>query len=269
MASPVQIRCPLCAAPLVREAKAYRCAAGHSFDLSREGYLSLLQGRGNYQESGDDKAMIVARANAHELAPYAKLAEALASLCATSTRILDLGCGEGFFLRRVLATRKDVSAAGLDISAPALAFAARRDTSSLYIRADAVNGPLPFGDAKFDVVLSVFAPHPKAEIRRVLAKNGRWIVVTASPEHITEARAFLPLAGIGEDKSTALAVDGWTLDAQTQVCVRQTLTREELAAVVEMSPSVFRLRRELGDAWADKLPASLEVTFAFEILVLK
>lgn len=268
MATTPTVRCPLCAAPLVREAKTFRCAAGHAFDVAREGYLSLLQGRGNYQESGDDKAMIVARANAHELAPYEKLSAAIASLCAASTRILDLGCGEGFFLRRVLAGRSNVSAAGLDISAPALAFASRRDTTSLYLRADAVAAGLPFGDAKFDVVLSVFAPHPKAEIRRVLAHGGRWIVVTACPDHIAEAREFLPLAGIGEDKSAQLVGDGWALKEQSEIRLKQTLTRAELASVIEMSPSVFRLRRELGESWSDKLPDSLEVTFAFEILIL-
>ena len=38
-------RCPLCAAPLVREAGACRCPGGHSFDIAKEGYVHLLPSR--------------------------------------------------------------------------------------------------------------------------------------------------------------------------------------------------------------------------------
>ena len=31
-------RCPVCGGPLLREERAFRCAAGHSYDLAKEGY---------------------------------------------------------------------------------------------------------------------------------------------------------------------------------------------------------------------------------------
>ena len=36
--------CPLCRGPLTDEGRALRCAAGHAFDVARQGYVSLLAG---------------------------------------------------------------------------------------------------------------------------------------------------------------------------------------------------------------------------------
>ena len=35
-------RCPVCGAPLNREEHTYCCAAGHSYDIAKEGYTYLL-----------------------------------------------------------------------------------------------------------------------------------------------------------------------------------------------------------------------------------
>lgn len=35
-------RCPVCGGPLDREERVLRCAAGHSYDLAKEGYAYLL-----------------------------------------------------------------------------------------------------------------------------------------------------------------------------------------------------------------------------------
>ena len=34
--------CPLCRAPLTREARAYRCPSGHCYDIAAEGHTHLL-----------------------------------------------------------------------------------------------------------------------------------------------------------------------------------------------------------------------------------
>jgi hypothetical protein len=35
-----------------------------------------------------------------------------------------------------------------------------------------------------------------------------------------------------------------------------------------MSPSIFRLRREYGDKWSERVPQELMVTFSFSITLL-
>lgn len=49
-------RCPLCASPLERTAHTYRCPAGHSFDIAKEGYVHLLPPNQKHSAApGDDQ----------------------------------------------------------------------------------------------------------------------------------------------------------------------------------------------------------------------
>ena len=85
--------------------------------------------------------------------------------------VLDVGCGTGWFTRRLAADGAVV--AGLDRDSEALAFARRRQGgNACYVRGDARD--LPFADASFDVVVSIAAlcfveqwPQALAEIVRV------------------------------------------------------------------------------------------------------
>ena len=73
-------RCPICAAPLEREGKTYRCPAGHSYDISREGYVHLLPANQKHgKDPGDDKAMAAARSRFLDTGAYAPLREALSA----------------------------------------------------------------------------------------------------------------------------------------------------------------------------------------------
>lgn len=84
--------------------------------------------------------------------------------------VLDVGCGTGWFTRRVAGDGAQV--VGLDRDAEALAFAGRHSAGCVsYVHGDAT--VLPFADAAFDAVLSVTAlcfvdqwPRALAEIVR-------------------------------------------------------------------------------------------------------
>ena len=54
--------CPICGAALEREPGRYRCPAGHSYDVAREGYTHLLPANRKHSKMpGDDKGMAAAR----------------------------------------------------------------------------------------------------------------------------------------------------------------------------------------------------------------
>lgn len=69
-------------------------------------------------------------------------------------RALDVGCGTGWFTRRLSAIQ-GLQVTGIDLNAEWLAFARSRDPRSTYLQADAL--ALPFADNSFDHVLSVAA----------------------------------------------------------------------------------------------------------------
>src|SRR6266540_3943562 len=57
-----RLRCPVCADPLHAQAATLRCAAGHSFDIARQGYVDLTGGR--LTHAGDTTEMVYARESA-------------------------------------------------------------------------------------------------------------------------------------------------------------------------------------------------------------
>ena len=97
--------CPVCGKALSESGGAVRCAAGHSFDKAKEGYVNLLlASRMRTKAPGDSKEMVAARNRFLNGGGYAPFAAELARLCAELARkkggvlhILDAGCGEGYY----------------------------------------------------------------------------------------------------------------------------------------------------------------------------
>ena len=120
-------RCPVCGAPLDRGDRAYRCPAGHSYDIAREGYTYLLPPNQKHSAApGDDRDMAAARRDFLSKGYYDLLLNTLCcqilSLSGESPVIWDVGCGEGFYtsgiFQTLAAAGKSPRMAGTDISAP-------------------------------------------------------------------------------------------------------------------------------------------------------
>lgn len=267
-----RVRCPICSEPLARSGRSYLCPNRHNFDLSREGYLSLLHGRTNYRHIGDDKQMVRARVRVHRLPVFRELAEAIVGYGSPMNAghgVLDVGCGDGFFLDQVTSAAGSTNrGVGVDISKEALATAARNYPRLFFVRSDVSQSRLPFEDASFGLVSSVFAPRPVEEIRRVLRSDGSWLVVTATPDHLGEIRAFLPLAAIGPDKMAEPTSHSFAIRRSETLNFHAQIIHEDLVAMIEMSPSIYRLKRELGPAWTERVPPELGVTFSFSVTLL-
>jgi SAM-dependent methyltransferase len=102
--------------------------------------------------------------------------------------VLEIGTGTGIVAEALLASAPQVTGlAGVDISAPMLAHAARRIPGRA-LRASALR--LPFGPATFDAVVAVHLLHlvpdlgaTLAEAARVLRPGGRFVAVHGRPVH--------------------------------------------------------------------------------------
>src|SRR5215471_18367187 len=82
------LRCPVCALPVQAGEDQVRCERGHSFNIARQGYVSLTSGRGG-PGTGDSAAMVMAREEFLGAGHYRPLAGAIAELAAA----LDPGPG--------------------------------------------------------------------------------------------------------------------------------------------------------------------------------
>ncbi len=107
--------------------------------------------------------------------------------------VLDIGCGPGSFLSVLCEVTPDVTAVGVDISGPQVAFARELAAQSpamknaSFVSLGNPNDPLPFENESFDFVTSIeiiehihpyWALSLLREARRVLRPTGRLILTT-------------------------------------------------------------------------------------------
>ncbi|MFB6958407.1 putative RNA methyltransferase [Streptomyces sp. NPDC056309] len=248
------LRCPTCRTRrLHADRGVLRCAAGHTFDIARHGYASLLTG--TRATSGDDAAMVQARSRFLSTGTYAPIRKVVARLAtdAVSERatVVDVGCGTGYYLAGVLDQLPGARGLGLDTSVRALRSAARSHERAAAVAWD-VFRPLPLADGVADVMLDVFAPRNPAEFHRVLRPTGRLIVVRPTGRHLGELRGRLPaMVTIDPAKEQRLhrALDPFFEAAVTeQVEYPATLTRLDALDLVAMTPSARHVSRaDLND----------------------
>jgi 23S rRNA (guanine745-N1)-methyltransferase len=269
MLSTIGLICPICRGGLTSAERSYRCLKGHSFDLAREGYLSLLHGRQRGDGRGDSKAMMQSRDRVHRAGVFDPLASALAALrFETPPRIaLELGCGEGFFLGQMVRSHGIAASYGLDLSADAVKLAAKTLRQSLILRADLLQG-LPFADDSLDLIQSIFAPRPLGEIKRVLRPGGYALFVYPQGDHWQELREFVPLAKIGDEKLEASDLGGLASVTSVHVLEQRKLSHAQLVDLVEMSPSIHRLTRD-GINWQERLPTHLAATLSVRVALFR
>ncbi|MBX3056035.1 MAG: methyltransferase domain-containing protein [Anaerolineae bacterium] len=201
--------CPVCARPLGDYGQVWRCPAGHSFDVAREGYANLLRRHKKLPETvGDTPEMLRARREFLARGFYEPLSEVINEIVVTAVAtlpapvIVDMGCGEGYYLRRLAARLAGQPTAlfGVDVAKTAVRLAAKGGGGhGRYLVAD-VNEPLPFADQSVHVLLNLFAPRHPAEFARLLAPGGLLLIVIPAPDHLQSLRDRFVLMGIQPEK---------------------------------------------------------------------
>lgn len=268
------LRCPVCAAPVRLGGAQVACERGHAFDVARQGYVSLIGGRGG-PGTGDTAEMVAARERFLGGGHYRPLAQTLAGFAARHAPagaglVVDLAGGTGYYLSRVLDALPERYGLCLDLSAPALRRAARAHPRAAAVGAD-VWRSLPLADRAAAVVLSVFGPRNAAETGRVLAPGGALVIASPGPEHLRELREPLGMIGIDERKAVRLADeyrDYAEADA-AEVNYRLTLGHADVTAVVAMGPSARHIAADALTARIGDLPRSVAVSVDVRVTVLK
>lgn len=248
--------CPHCGTDLALDGSTVRCTAGHTFDVARQGYVSLLAGPRH--PDGDSAEMVAARETfltAGHFAPLeAAIAEAAAAAAAAHessppptggesssppTLVLEVGAGTGSYLAAAIERLPDRIGIAVDASAPALRRAARAHPRIAAVGADAW-GSLPLRESSAVLVLSVFAPRGGAEIARVLAPGGALVVAAPTDRHLAELVDTLGLVGVDPHKRDRLANQ---LDPHLSPASEATvefpleLDHDAVAALVWMGPT--------------------------------
>ncbi len=200
------LQCPVCREALLRAASGYQCANKHSFDAARQGYVNfLLAHKKHSKEPGDSREMIESRRRFLDRGVYNRVSDGINGAVADDLgrpergrpfTILDAGCGEGFYLKRLkesLAQRPGtpcpVDYYGVDISKVAVRQATQRDKTMNWFVASIVD--LPFAPGALDIVLNVFSLADFAEFSRILRASGKLVIASPGPRHLNGLREII------------------------------------------------------------------------------
>ncbi|HES9526969.1 23S_rRNA m1G745 methyltransferase [Streptococcus pneumoniae] len=268
-ASATAFACPICQENLTLLETNFKCCNRHSFDLAKFGYVNLapqIKQSANY-----DKENFQNRQQILEAGFYQAILDAVSDLLAsskTTTTILDIGCGEGFYSRKLQESHSEKTFYAFDISKDSVQIAAKSEPNW------AVNwfvgdlARLPIKDASMDILLDIFSPANYGEFRRVLSKDGILIKVIPTENHLKEIRQRVQDQLSNKEYSNQDIKEHFqehfTILSSQTASLTKTITAEQLQALLSMTPLLFHVDQSKID-WSQLT----EITIEAEILVGK
>ncbi|QTH60683.1 methyltransferase domain-containing protein [Corynebacterium hindlerae] len=256
--------------------------SGHSFDVARQGYVSLIAGEG-LKHTGDDAAMVQSRETFLSRGHFAPFVEAVSEhihqvLDEAGVSddhppvIVEIGAGTGYYLAHALDDVADSRGVGIDVSVPAAKHLAKCHPRVGAVVADAWQR-LPIRDNSVDVITVIFAPRNPQEFARILRENGEVIVLTAHPGHLDELREPLGIIGVEAGKIDHLLEKSQgfltRVGEDTLIEFPMELDRDSIAAQIGMSPSARHIEKEELARRIAKLPDKMTVTAKAQITRLR
>jgi len=218
----------------------------------------MLAHKKHSKEPGDGPAMIRSRRRFLDQGFYDRVSDGINEAVAdnllepvngTAFRILDAGCGEGFYLKRLKECLMGRSGGrilldcyGIDISKFAIGKAAQRDKTITWAVANIVD--LPFASGSLDVVMNVFALADFAEFSRILKETGKLVIVTPGPGHLNGLRDIIyPVSKEHtQQEMSELAKGLFTFSTAKRVNYPLELRRdEEIMDLLTMTPYFWNI----------------------------
>ena len=246
----MNLLCPICGSQLNNEGKRYVCARNHSFDVARQGYVNLLAVQQKHSlNPGDTREQVLSRREFLEAGYYAPIARTLietAKELAVSGRILDVGCGEGYYSAQ-LADALGAELTGLDISKEAVRCAAAKYKGKQWLCATAAHIPVEDGSA--DLLTSLFALTLPEEFRRVLKPGGYYFQVLAAEDHLLGLKGIIYDRLNFREKNTVPELPGFERIKSVPIRFAFTVEGQQVRNLFSMTPHVFRI----GKSGAERL----------------
>lgn len=245
--------CPVCRENLIKDAsnKTYKCSNNHSYDIAKEGYVNLLiSNQKRSKNPGDSKEMVLARIDFLTRGYYKKLSDKinekivqyLAKQSEEEFNILDLGCGEGYYLINLKNYMDDkkmkANYYGMDVSKDAVKYAGKSNKDCIWAVGNNFN--IPVQDKSVDCILSVFSPIDINECNRVLKDDGIFVRILPRTDHLIELRNIIySEVHLNEKVYTASAEENEYIE-EDNVTFKIELNKEEILSLLKMTPHYWK-----------------------------
>lgn len=241
------LACPVCGAALLlteggRSAACAGAGKRHLFDFAADGYINLYTSRA----SGGDSGECIAARNAF-LAKgyYEKISDAVNALldkyAPAGARVLDAGCGEGYYTLRMARGGREVF--GFDLSKNGVrlgARAAKRTGASAFFGVASVFA-LPVLSGSMDAVTTIFAPCAEDEYARVLKDGGVLILAGAGKDHLIDLKKAVYESAYENEGRRDLPGERFELLGETRVTYDIELaTGKDIENLFAMTPYFYR-----------------------------
>jgi len=247
--------------------------SGHSYDVARQGYVTLAGGSG-LRYSGDDASMIDARETFLSGGHFAPFVEAVTAnvenvlddgnvAAEHAPSIVEIGAGTGYYLAHTLDTIERSRGVGIDVSTAAAKRLATSHSRVGAVVADAWSR-LPILSESVDAIMVVFAPRNAAEFARILTPEGQVVVLTAEVGHLGELREPLGILDVEEGKVERMInqASGHLVPVGDPEHIEfpMKLDQASIAAQIGMSPSARHIHPDVLQERIAALPETMEVT---------
>ena len=160
-------------------------------------------------------------------------------------RVLDAGCGEGYYTKKLAEYFPHLQFIGQDISKEALKLASKKEERIDWLVAS--NSQPPIAPASIDLILCIFGFHSFAGFSQVLSPDGKIILVDPGTEHLIELRELVyqqvnkrPAYSIADAEQYKLSL----LKEQALHFNTETLNHEQIQDLLLMTPHLFRASKE-------------------------
>jgi len=266
------IQCPNCKKSLNQNGKVMTCDIGHSFDIAKGGYTNLiLPHQKKKLNSGDNRLMIDAREAFLLRGYYDFLIDGIESeinliLKADDSDIktlLDLGCGSGYYTRKLLDDDPLIKKYGIDISKIGIASAAKKDKKSSYIVGSSFS--IPILNDSIDIIANIFAPCDLSEIIRILKPGGLFIKVIPIDNHMAEVAKLVYDTFISHKSNITddiASTNRFTLVNIEELIREVSVEGDDLHNLIKMTPYYYKFSE-------DQIAQlnNMSVTLSFQIII--
>lgn len=273
------MKCPICGQRLAKHNQQFSCGK-HNYDIAKEGYVNLNL---NVKETaGDSKEMMQSRRDFLNLNHYGILVDYMTTVIQKrfeqiKVLVLDIGCGEGYYLDRLIksincvealnaSTTYQLECIGLDISKSGVKFAAKRNKAIQWIAGNSAN--LPIMDHSIDLALSIFSIYSPMEVCRILKTAGYLLIVRAGENHLLELRQIIYPEIIEKSKSAIFDDALFTCVSEEMLTTQIKLKgQDNIWKLLEMTPHYWKIKAD-NKARLNTYE-ELDVTLDFKLFLLK